>query len=67
MAEGKTTVRIRQVRSGIGFPEKQKKVLRGLGFRRLQQVVEHPDNEAPDHQFVRNFHTLSILDRRASG
>lgn len=43
MAQGKT-IRIRQVRSGICCPEKQKKVLRGLGFKRLQQVVEHPDN-----------------------
>jgi large subunit ribosomal protein L30 len=43
MAEEKK-IRIRQVRSGIGCPEKQKKVLRGLGFRRIRQVVERPDN-----------------------
>jgi large subunit ribosomal protein L30 len=37
------TIRIKQLRSGIGFDKKQKTVLKGLGFRRLHQVVERPD------------------------
>ena len=38
------TIKIRQIHSGIGFPEKQKKVIRGLGFHRLNEVIERPDN-----------------------
>lgn len=39
----KQTIRIRQVKSGIGFARDQKATLRGLGFRRLNQVVELED------------------------
>ena len=33
-------LRIKQVRSGIGKPERQKRTLRALGFRRLNQTIE---------------------------
>jgi large subunit ribosomal protein L30 len=34
-------IRIKQVRSGINRPKDQKATLRALGFRKLNQVVEH--------------------------
>jgi large subunit ribosomal protein L30 len=46
MSESKTQngqIQIKLVRSGIGFPVKQKKVIQGLGFRRLNQIVTRPD------------------------
>ena len=36
-------IQIKLVRSGIGFPVKQKKVIQGLGLSRLNQVVTRPD------------------------
>ena len=39
-------IRIRQVKSGIGCPKDQKATLKGLGFRRLNQVVEREDTAA---------------------
>jgi large subunit ribosomal protein L30 len=36
-------IRIRWVRSAIGTPEKHKRVVKGLGFTRLNQVVERED------------------------
>ena len=39
----KKTFKIRQVKSGIGYPKDQNATLRGLGFRRLHQVVELED------------------------
>jgi len=42
MADGK--IRIKLVRSPICTPEKHKRVVRGLGLRKLNQVVERPDN-----------------------
>jgi large subunit ribosomal protein L30 len=42
----KKTVRVRQVRSGIGFPRNQRQTLRGLGLRRMQQLVEVEDTPA---------------------
>jgi len=39
----KSTIRIRQVKSGIGYAQDQRATLRGLGFRRMNQVVELED------------------------
>lgn len=42
----KQSIRIRQVKSGIGYAKEQKDTLRGLGFRRLNQVLEVEDTPA---------------------
>ena len=45
-AEVKGRVRIRMIGSVIGCPEKQRATVRGLGLRRLHQVVEREDTAA---------------------
>lgn len=44
--KGERTLRVRQVRSVIGFDRRQRATLRGLGIRRMHQVVELPDHPA---------------------
>ena len=39
----KNTIHIRQIKSGTGYPKGQKATLVGLGFRRLNQLVELED------------------------
>jgi len=39
----KNVIRARQIRSGIGYAKDQKATLVGLGFRRMNQVVELED------------------------
>ena len=39
-------IKIKQIRSGIGFEKSQKATLRALGLERIGRVVEHPDNPA---------------------
>jgi len=39
----KKTFKIRQIKSGIGYPKDQNATLRGLGLRRMHQVVELED------------------------
>ncbi len=39
----KKTIRVRQIKSGIGYNKKQKACLRGLGMRRMHQEVELED------------------------
>ena len=39
-------LRIRLVRSAIGYSVRQKQTVRALGLRKLNQVVERPDNPA---------------------
>jgi len=36
-------IRVRQTKSGIGYPKDQRATLVGLGFRRMHQVVELED------------------------
>lgn len=43
-AEGRT-LRITLVRSPIGYSWRQKRTLRALGLRRMQQTVEQQDND----------------------
>jgi large subunit ribosomal protein L30 len=44
MAKAKTgTVKIKWVVSFIGCPRPMRQAIRGLGFRRMQQVVERED------------------------
>ena len=43
MAKKNPTLKIKYVRSVIGRPKAQKELGRGLGLRRLNQVVERPD------------------------
>ena len=37
-------VRIKWVKSAIGYSKDQKATIRALGFHKLQQTVEHEDN-----------------------
>lgn len=36
----KKSIKIKQVRSPIGCPKKQREILKGLGFKRLGQVIK---------------------------
>jgi large subunit ribosomal protein L30 len=55
-------IRIKLVRSPICAPEKHKRVVRGLGLRKLNQVVERPD--APEFRgMVKKIpHLLAIVE-----
>ncbi len=39
-------LKITQVKSGIGYRQRTKDTLRALGFRKMHQTVEQPDNPA---------------------
>ena len=40
------TLRITQIKSGIGYKPKAKATLKALGLRKMQQTVEQNDNPA---------------------
>jgi len=60
MAEGK--IKIKLVRSPICAPEKHKKIVRGLGLRKMNQVVERPDTPGFRGMAAKAPHLLSIVD-----
>ncbi len=63
MAKKKTsTIRIQWIRSGIGFSKKQNQVLRGLGFRKLQQVIERPDDNSIRGMIDKVSHLVRVME-----
>ncbi len=44
--EGGKTLKIRQIKSGIGTKSGHREVLRSLGLRRIRHQVERPDTPA---------------------
>ena len=62
MAEG--TIRIKLIGSPICTPEKHKRIVRGLGLRNLNQVVERPDSPVFRGMVKKIPHLLAIVDDR---
>jgi large subunit ribosomal protein L30 len=56
------TIRIKWVRSGIGCTYRQKEMVRSLGLRRLNQVVECPDTAQVRGLVARIPHLVTIVD-----
>jgi len=54
-------VRLKWVRSAICAPIRQKKVVRGLGFTRLNQVIERPDTAAIRGMVAKVPHLIEIV------
>jgi large subunit ribosomal protein L30 len=59
-ATKKKTLKIRQVRSGIGFDETQKATLRALGLEKIGRVREVPDN-APTRGMIGKIPHLVVI------
>lgn len=55
-------VKIRYVRSMIGRPEAQKKIVRGLGFRKLNQILERPDTPEIRGMVNKISHMVEIVE-----
>jgi large subunit ribosomal protein L30 len=55
-------LQLKWVRSAICAPEKQKLVIKGLGFTRLNQVIERPDTQAIRGMVAKVPHMIEVLD-----
>ncbi len=56
------TLRVKQIRSAIGFDRRQRATLRGLGLRRLNQAVEVEDTAAVRGMVAKLRHLVRILE-----
>ena len=56
------TVKIRQVGSVIGCTDRQRATVRGLGLRRMHQVVERPDTPEIRGMVKAVPHLVSIVE-----
>jgi large subunit ribosomal protein L30 len=53
-------IRVKQVRSAIGYDRRQRTALRGLGLRRLNHVVEVEDTAAVRGLIRTVIHLVSV-------
>jgi len=56
------TIKIKQIRSRINCPKDQKMTLDALGLRKLNRVVEHPDNPAIRGMINKVKHLVSVVE-----
>ena len=55
-------IRVRQVRSAIGFDRRQRATLRGLGLRHPHQTVEVPETPAMRGMIQKVLHLVEVED-----
>lgn len=55
-------IRIQYYRSTIAFPKTQKEIVRSLGLRKLNQVVERPDTPSMRGAVAKVPHLLRIIE-----
>jgi len=59
-AQAERKLRVTYVKSAIGRPIRQKKTVRALGFKHLNQTVTHPDNPSVRGMITAIIHLLRV-------
>lgn len=59
---GKKMVKIQQVKSVIGYTERQRATMRGLGLRRIRHIVEVEDTDAVRGMIDKVSHLVVVLE-----
>ena len=62
MADSSAKIKIKLIRSVICAPEKHKVIVRSLGLRRINQVVERPDDASFRGVVKKIPHLLALVD-----
>jgi large subunit ribosomal protein L30 len=62
MSAAKKTIKIQYVRSKICTPVKHKLVIKGLGFTRLNQVVEREDTPSIRGMIAKVPHLVQVVE-----
>jgi large subunit ribosomal protein L30 len=62
MMASKKTVKVQQVKSVIGYTERQRATMRGLGLRKIRQVVELEDTDAVRGMIDKVSHLVVVLE-----
>ena len=57
-------LKIKQVRSGIGRPERQKRTLEALGFKRMNQTIEVEVSPQVQGMIDAVSHLIEIVDEK---
>ena len=55
-------IKIQYYKSMIGYPKKQKAIVKALGITKMNQIVERPDNPSMRGIVAKIPHTLRIVE-----
>ena len=55
------TIKVKQIKSGIGSPVDQKRTLRALGLRKISQVVEVEDTPSIKGMIQKVHHLVAVV------
>ena len=53
-------LRVKYIKSAIGYPKDQKATIKALGFRKLQQTVEHEDRPVIRGMIQKVIHLVQV-------
>ena len=56
------TIKIKQIKSKIGFPIDQKRTLQSLGLRKISQVVEREDSPEVRGMIRKVHHLVTVVE-----
>ena len=56
------TIKIKQIKSKIGYPVDQKRTLQSLGLHKISQVVEVEDNLSIRGMIRKVHHLVTVID-----
>ena len=56
------TIKIKQIKSKIGYPVDQKRTLQALGLHKIDQVVEKEDSPAIRGMIRKVHHLVTVID-----
>ena len=59
-------LRVKWVKSAIGYPKDQKATIKALGLRKLQQTVEHDDQPAVRGMIHKVIHLVQVEETVSS-
>jgi large subunit ribosomal protein L30 len=62
-AKESSSLRIKQIRSGIGCPREMRETLRALGLRRIHQIVERQDSREIRGMIARIPHLVEVEEQ----
>lgn len=56
------TIKVKQIKSKIGYPNDQKATLQALGLRKISQVVEVEDTPSARGMIRKVHHLVTVVD-----
>ena len=56
------TIKVKQIKSKIGYPIDQKRTLQALGLHKISQIVEVEDNPSIRGMIRKVHHLVTVID-----